>query len=462
MNNEQKVKHLMARAGFGLSPENFLQKTKTPYLKIVQKLFVPTKPKPVKTPYYNKLSPKAYRNLTKEQKKKVRKEIQRLTTEVNRNWLNQMITNDSQPLLEKMTLFWHGHFACEVKRFDFAAQYINTLRQHALGNFRDLVLAIAKDAAMIIYLNNQQNKKNKPNENFARELMELFTIGRGNYSEQDVKESARAFTGWFANKSDGSFNFKAEQHDSGSKTFMGKTGNFDGDDIIDIILENKQTARYLCQKIYRYFVCDKVDENRIESLATILYNSNYDIARLMRHIFESPWFYDPNYVGSKIKSPIELQVGLAKIVRMRFDTANAGIYIQRALGQVLLRPPNVAGWPGGNAWIDNSTLMLRLNLGAYLVQKSNLQLKVKNGPEEMALKAPKQLAVSTDLMPLEKMLSDMQPQTKAIVLLGYLLASSLKNEAAFIQQLSTTHESQKDSTKRILSRILSLPEFQLC
>jgi uncharacterized protein (DUF1800 family) len=462
MTNEQKVKHLMARAGFGITPGNYLRTINTPYLKVVRGLLQKTKIKPIKTPPYNKLSPQEYRKLSRDQKKKIRKEIQRLTVEVNHNWLQQMILEEDHALTEKMTLFWHGHFACEPKRYDFAAQYINTLRQYALGNFRDLVLAVAKDAAMIIYLNNQQNKKNNPNENFARELMELFTIGRGHYTEKDVEASARAFTGWFSNKVDGSFNFNAEQHDQGTKTFMGKTGNFDGDDIIDIILENKQTARFICRKIYRYFVHEKVEESRLESLATIFYNSNYDIAHLMQHIFESGWFYDPQYIGSKIKSPIELQVGMAKILHITFDTHNAALYIQRALGQVLLRPPNVAGWSGGKAWVDNSTLMLRLNLAAYIIQKTALQINVKSGPEEPKLKAPKQLAVTAQLTPLEKMLNGVKTNAVAVELLRFLLPNKLKNEPAFVESFSIDQDERSENIKTILSTIMSLPEFQLC
>jgi uncharacterized protein (DUF1800 family) len=292
--------------------------------------------------------------------------------------------------------------------------------------------------------------------------MELFTIGRGHYTEEDVEASARAFTGWFSNKVDGSFNFNAKQHDQGTKTFMGKTGNFDGDDIIDIILENKQTARFICRKIYRYFVHEKVEESRLESLATIFYNSNYDIAHLMQHIFESGWFYDPQYIGSKIKSPIELQVGMAKILHITFDTHNAALYIQRALGQVLLRPPNVAGWSGGKAWVDNSTLMLRLNLAAYIIQKTALQINVKSGPEEPKLKAPKQLAVTAQLTPLEKMLNGVKTNAVAVELLRFLLPNKLKNEPAFVESFSIDQGERSENIKTILSTIMSLPEFQLC
>jgi uncharacterized protein (DUF1800 family) len=186
-------------------------------------------------------------------------------------------------LLEKMTLFWHGHFACTIKVGMLAAQQLNSIQQHALGNFRDLVLAIARDPSMIRFLNNQQNKKRQPNENFARELMELFTIGRGFYTENDVKEAARAFTGWSSNLS-GEYVFRERQHDFGEKRFMNKRGNFDGTDIIDILLERRETAHFITKKIYQYFVNEKVNERRLEQLAAGFYDKNYDIKWLMQTI----------------------------------------------------------------------------------------------------------------------------------------------------------------------------------
>jgi len=191
--------------------------------------------------------------------------------------------------------------------------------------------------------------------------MELFTMGRGNYTEQDVKEAARAFTGWSA-KFNGDFVFRPLVHDDDDKTFLGRTGNFSGDDIVQILLEQKQTAKFITTKVYRFFVNDVVDEDICNDLAESFYQSNYDIRTLMKNIFTSNWFYDEKNIGCRIKSPVELLVGIRRILPMQLENESVQIMLQRALGQILFYPPNVAGWPGGKAWIDSSTLMLRLRM----------------------------------------------------------------------------------------------------
>ena len=462
MTNEKKIKHLYARAGFGLSPCQLSKKSRLSVENAVKDLFKNCrKVKAVKIPYYNMPTAEDYKNMDKAEKKKQRKELQRLTGEINLNWMRQMISDNYNPLQEKMTLFWHGHFACESKRFDFAGKQINTIRQYALGNFRDLVLAIAKDAAMIVYLNNQQNRKKKPNENFARELMELFTIGRGNYTEQDIKESARAFTGWFTKRMTGEFNFTEKQHDAGSKTFMGKTGNFDGDDIVDIILENKETARYIAIKIYRYFVNEQVDMQKVEILATAFYNSNYNIEKMMRTLFDSAWFYDNKNVGVKIKSPVEFLIGIGRVIDMKFGNARSVLYPQHALGQVIFHPPNVAGWPGGKTWIDNSTLMLRMNFAALIFQKTDLMIKLKDQPEMKKGRALKKLDISADLSSLNRVFKKTKPDLLAQELCNFLLQTPFNCSGSFVEALSAA-ASDEDKIKACTLAIMSLPEFQMC
>ena len=170
------------------------------------------------------------------------------------------------------------------------------------------------------YLNNRQNVKERPNENFARELMELFTLGVGNYTEKDIKESARAFSGW-SFKNNGDFFLRKQKHDYEEKTFFGKTGHFNGDDIIDIILEQKQCAKFICTKVYKYFINPNVDEDRLEEITTLFYK-DYNIEKLMQHIFTSDWFYNKENIGAKIKSPIELLVGIHRLVRVAYNNKN--------------------------------------------------------------------------------------------------------------------------------------------
>jgi len=462
MTNEQKIGHLYSRAGFGLSPQ-MRKKRKQSLNKAIKQLFVEAKAiKAVKVPYYNFPTREAFKQMSKTKKRAIRKEVQALTKEVNANWMTQMMSDASSPLQEKMTFFWHGHFACESKRFDFAARQINTIRTYALGNFRDLVLAISKDAAMIMYLNNQQNRKHKPNENYARELMELFTIGRGNYTEKDIKESARAFTGWFTDRLSGDFAFNKRQHDFGEKTFMGRTGNFDGDDIIDIILEQKATATFIARKVYRFFVNDKVNEKHLAQLADVFYQSNYDIATMMRTLFESDWFYAKENVGCKIKSPIELLVGLSRHLGITFNTQQSVLFPQMALGQTLFRPPNVAGWPGGKAWIDNSTLMLRLNLVAVVFQQGAINVQLKNQPEMKRHRKIDRLDLSADLGPLQTAFKDYSISEVGQQLSAYLLQVPVDIEGTFIEKIVSMAKTEEDKFRAYVLGLLSLPEYQMC
>jgi uncharacterized protein (DUF1800 family) len=463
MTEEQKIQHLYWRAGFGLSPIEFQQKRKQSLNKVIKDLFKDAKKlRPVRMPHYNIPSGESLKGMSKEERLKQKKEIQKLTPEVNLNWVRQMTSDSYSCLQEKMTLFWHGHFACESKRFDYAGRQINTIRQSALGNFRDLVLAISKDASMILYLNNQQNRKNKPNENYARELMELFTIGRGNYTEQDIKESARAFTGWFSDRRTGEFKFTERQHDSGSKTFMGKTGNWDGDDIVDIILDRKETATFLATKVYRYFVNEKVEDKNVAVLANVLYKSNYDIGLMMQTLFESDWFYAKQNVGVKIKSPIELLVGMGKVLNLEFGNTKSVLFPQNYLGQILFKPPNVAGWPGGKTWIDNSTLMLRMNFAAVVFKRVELTLELKDQPEEPKGRRLKNLDISGDVVSLTKAFSKVNADNLGLELEQYILQTPFGAKDSFIETLAKEADTAEGQIKAYVLGLMSLPEYQVC
>lgn len=295
-----------------------------------------------------------------EKKKQMQKINREQNNELNLHFLDKMV-NSKEQMREKMAFFWHGHFASRVVNPKFNRQLLNIIRKHALGNFKDLLFEVSKAPAMLSFLNNQQNKKDHPNENFAREVMELFTMGRGNYTEKDVREGARAFTGWGYDK-EGNFKERKNFHDEEVKTFLGKTGNFNGDDALHMILEHKATSRFITTKIYKFFVNEKVDSDRIDKLSAGFYSSGYDIKKLMREIFSSSWFYDQSNIGNRIKSPIELMAGIMRLLPMHIQNPENLIVYQKLLGQMLLYPPNVAGWPNGKAWIDSSTLMLRLQV----------------------------------------------------------------------------------------------------
>lgn len=310
---------------------------------------------------------------------------------LNHRWLDEMVHSKAQ-LREKVSFFWHGHFACRVINAYQQQELLHEIRTHALGNFGDLLKAVSKSPAMLAFLNNQQNRKRSPNENFAREVMELFTLGRGHYTETDVKEAARAFTGWSYDSKTG-FVFKHQVHDDGVKTFMGQTGRFNGDDIIRILLEQKQTARFIAEKVFRFFVHENPDKQKVESMADAFYKSGFELKVLFQQLFSSEWFYDTRYVGNRIKSPVEFMAGIRRFVPLELDNPNSSIVFQQVLGQVLFMPPNVAGWPGGKSWIDSSSLMVRLQLPRIWASKEDFKLQMKGDDDvEMGRSAEDMLA----------------------------------------------------------------------
>ena len=286
-------------------------------------------------------------------------ETQRLATW----WGGRMLTT-RRPLEEKLTLFWHGHFATgagKVRDARMMHRQNEMLRANAAGNFRDLLVGILTDPAMLVYLDNGENRKDHPNENFGRELLELFTMGVGNYTERDIREAARAFTGW---TNDGvEFRFDAGNHDFGEKTFLGRTGPFDGEDIIDIILDAPVTAEFIAGKLYRFLVREELDPATRAALGDTFRGAGYELRPLLRRIFLSRDFYSPASVATQIKSPVQLVVSTyRKLGLTRLPTIPDFNRLTAGLGQTLFNPPNVAGWAGGRTWITPALLLERGNL----------------------------------------------------------------------------------------------------
>ena len=277
-------------------------------------------------------------------------------------WANRMVDSNN-PLQEKMALFWHGHYAVnesKVRDYRKLLIEIELFQEMGTGNFRDLMVAVAQDPAMLSFLDAGVNVKGAPNENFAREIMELFTMGVGNYSERDIREAARAFTGW--NYADLEFVINEDEHDNGVKQFLGRSGNLDGVEVIDIVMEQPVTAEYIAGKIYRFFVRDDLSSELQNELGNLFRDSNYEVAPLLETIFQSKDFYSAASVGTHIKSPIELAVstyvklGLEDVPGVPDFNSATG-----ALGQTLFRPPTVAGWAGGRSWITPGLLLERGN-----------------------------------------------------------------------------------------------------
>jgi len=278
-------------------------------------------------------------------------------------WANRMLTT-RRPLEEKLTLFWHGHFATgENKVRDYRMMLRQNLmfRANASGNFRALLVGLLKDPAMLVYLDNGENVKAHPNENFGRELLELFTMGVGNYSERDVREAARAFTGWTNDVLE--FKLDEDQHDAGQKTFLDRTGPLGGEDIIDIILTRQVTSEFVAAKLYRFFVREEIAAPVKAQLGRTFRESGYQVKPLLKRIFLSKDFYSGPSVATQIKSPVHLVVSTYKKLGLtEVPTIPDFGRMTASLGQSLFDPPNVAGWAGGRTWITPSTLLERGNL----------------------------------------------------------------------------------------------------
>lgn len=453
----RQIQHLYRRAAFGIAPRKIELLQQRSRQDIVDQLFASSQkstPLEINTEELDHFSGQGLLMNPKTRKSFVDISTQKLK-EYNKLWLERLM--DSHEILrERMTLFWANHFVCRDINIFHVQQFNNTLRSNALGHFGDFVKSISKEPAMLKYLNNKQNRKQKPNENFARELMELFTLGEGHYSEEDVKESARAFTGYNHNF-EGDFMLRRLQHDYGYKQFFGHTGRYDGDDIIDIILEQKQCARFICKKIYGYFVNETIDEKRVELLAERFFK-DYDIEKLMRYIFSSNWFYEERNVGTKIKSPIDLLVGINQVVPFHLKKESDGLKIQKLLGQILLNPPNVAGWKGGLNWIDSNTIMLRLKLPSILLNNARISITEKGGFEDSFSKYRRKRAnrfvdVDVDWESFNKQYNEISIE----VLEEFLIAPKLtKGTFLYLQGLS------KVNKQDVCVRLLSLPEFQMC
>ncbi len=276
-------------------------------------------------------------------------------------WMHEMLVTPS-PLTERMTLFWHNHFVSAQPKVPFGRLMFAQnamLRANALGNFGVMLHAVGKDPAMVLYLDSVQNRKGAPNENFAREVMELFTLGEGRYTESDIKEAARAFTGWSLDRETGAFVFRPRLHDGGVKTVFGKRGEFDGDAVLDLILARPEVATFVTAKLWREFVSPDPDPVEIERVARRFRDSGYEVKVALRELLTSDAFYAKENRGALVKSPVEVVVGTLRQLGLTPENGLPFAIASASMGQNLMSAPNVKGWPGGDAWINASTLLAR-------------------------------------------------------------------------------------------------------
>ncbi|MBI2423601.1 MAG: DUF1800 domain-containing protein [Candidatus Hydrogenedentes bacterium] len=379
--NHQHARHLLNRAGFGVPFERIEHLAGLgPEAAVAYLVAYHAHPQDLDAPDFL-LDPIENREIRKmkegfsedEIRKAVneRRAAERRATEHLKSWWLDRMRTTNRPLEEKLTLFWHGHFATsaqKVQQSSFNYQLNAVFREHAAGNFKDLAIAVGQSPAMLVYLDNRRSTKNKPNENWGRELMELFTLGQGNYTEDDIKNAARAFTGWTNRKLE--FQLALRNHDNGPKAFMGRTGGFDGWDIFKIIFEQPAAATFISRKLWEYFAYENPEPEIVEGLAQTLRANNYELKPLLTQLFLSRAFYSEKALGTQVKSPAQLLVQLCEDLDVpRVPPAFAG-RAGRSLGQDLFYPPNVKGWEGNRAWVNANTLLLRYNMPVALVGAS--------------------------------------------------------------------------------------------
>ncbi len=379
------ARHLLSRTTFGATPGEIETLASLDYSTAVDRLIAKTHPQALTSgPAWVHEGPSFLRQQAAAQAAKngaeakpiqiVQQQVREHGRELRVWWVEEMLATD-QPLVERMTLFWHNHFTSSAMKVRYmpSLYWQNALfRREALGNFATLLKAVARDPAMLIYLDGVRSVARQPNENFGRELLELFTLGEGHYTEADIKNAARAFTGWSIDRETGHFVDHQQQHDNGEKTFLGRTGPLNGEDIIDIVLRQPRTAETIVEKLWREFVSLTPDPVEVKRLAAIFRNGGYEMKPLMRAMLLSPAFRDSANRGALIKSPIELIVGTVHVLGLPVPEKTGLVRMMAGLGQSPFDPPNVKGWPGGESWITTNTLLLRQQFLRRMVEATTV------------------------------------------------------------------------------------------
>jgi len=359
------ARHLLARTGFGATDAEVRDAARLTREQAVDRLLEGTRRTAVSPPPafvddavvpYRKV-----REMSAEERMAFRRTLFDQGLELRAWWIGEMAATPS-PLTERMTLFWHNHFATSQQKVRFSQLMYRQnalLRREALGNFATLLHGIARDPAMLVWLDNARSRREAPNENFAREVMELFTLGEGHYGERDVKEAARAFTGWSLEPASATFTYRRAWHDDGEKVVLGTEGNLDGDAVLDVLLARPETARFIARKLWLEFVSPTPDAREVERWAQVFRAAHYEVKPLLRAVLLSPAFWARENRGTLTRSPVDLVVGTLHTFSIHPADFRPAAVTVALLGQNLFSPPNVKGWAGGDAWIDSATLLGR-------------------------------------------------------------------------------------------------------
>ncbi|HWD21157.1 MAG TPA: DUF1800 domain-containing protein [Verrucomicrobiae bacterium] len=454
--NYATAAHLWNRAGFGGRPEEIERLARlspdeavaffVDYEKIPEDAPRPdwAEPNPERQARLREIQKMEPGDARREKQQEMQREENRHLQEMRGMWLRRM-AHTPRPLQEKLTLFWHGHFATsavKVREAYFMWRQIDTFRRLGNGRWRELLEAVATDPAMLLWLDQAQSRKEHPNENFAREVMELFTLGEGHYTEKDVSEAARAMTGWSLDRPTESYRFRPFLHDNGEKTFLGRTGYFSGLDILDIIVAQPQAATFITGKLWKFFGSEDASPDLVAALADVFRQGDGNFKPLLRAMFRSEEFYGETVVRSQIKSPTQWLVGSVRLLERPMPVPLAAADMIKKLGQDLLMPPNVKGWDGGLSWITTATLLDRYNDAATLVM---------GGMEPVDV---------------SRLVSQEERSDKARLLAGlerrFLQARLSDKQRGVLRDYLERHEDLSDNDIRHAIRLLmSTPDYQL-
>jgi uncharacterized protein (DUF1800 family) len=474
--------HLLNRAGFGAPPAgierlmSFGPEAAVSFLVDYEKI-----PDPTSDPAWAKPDPErarrllALRNAPAEQRQQMQKEEQQLQRDRMielRGWWLQRMAKGPRPLQEKMTLFWHGHFATSTEKVR-DAYYMwrqnELFRRLATGNWLEMLIEVAKDPAMLIWLDQAQSRKEHPNENFAREVMELFALGEGHYTEKDIAEAARALTGWSLDRDTQKFVDRPNAHDNGIKTVLGLTGNLDGADVLKQIVAQPQAALFITAKLWNFFAGEMPSPSLNAALADIFRRGGNDFKPVLRAMFLAEEFYDPSIVRNQVKSPVQWLVGSVRVLECELPPPLVSANLIRSLGQDLFAPPNVKGWDGGLAWITTNNLLARYNQAATIVQgdisiaanmadakKPNQAKRLQNRMKNMRLGG----------VNVEKLLTEAERKDKQLLVTALekrLLQARLKagQETALRDFLAAKTELDESDIRGAIRLVMSTPEYQV-
>jgi uncharacterized protein (DUF1800 family) len=373
-------------------------------------------------------------------------------------WLTRMLYTP-HPLQEKITLFWHNHFAtsnAKVQSARFMLAQYNLLRKHALGSFAKMLQEMSYDPAMLVWLDGRGSKKGNPNENYARELMELFSLGIGNYTEQDIREAARAFTGWEI--AGASATFSPAQHDTGKKTVLGQTGEWKPDDIVRICLEQKSAPYFVAGKLFRFLVSDSITPTRelLEPLASAFVASKYDFGAMVKTVLSSNLFFSNEVYRTRVKAPVDFALGIIRALEGKIGTTALAVALEQ-LGQNVFNPPSVKGWDGGTAWLNGQTLLYRQNLALALSSTEDIRFGTRIDPAELARRHGKKSDTELVDFFLNLFLQGDVPAESRQRLQEYL-ARAVKQKAPVYW---TAQDAADQRVRALCHLVLTLPEFQL-